>query len=68
MIVKSYEINKINPIDEKFFLFYGKNDGLKNEATIELLRNKEEIFSYDEKEILRSRIYRRRNVKITIEI
>tara|TARA_Y100000816_G_C26099980_1_gene582761 strand:+ start:1727 stop:2722 length:996 start_codon:yes stop_codon:yes gene_type:complete len=52
MIVKSYEINKINPIDEKFFLFYGKNDGLKNEATIELLRNKEEIFSYDEKEIL----------------
>ena len=33
MIIKSFEINKINLNLNKFFLFYGKNDGLKNELT-----------------------------------
>ena len=28
MIIKSYELDKIK-IDLKFFLFYGKNEGLK---------------------------------------
>ena len=30
MIIKSFEINKINLKKNKFFLFYGKNEGLKN--------------------------------------
>ena len=32
MIKKSYEIEKINFKESKFLLFYGKNEGLKNEA------------------------------------
>ena len=52
MIVKSYEINKVKAINKKFFLFYGKNDLLKHEATLELLKTKKDIFTYDEKEVL----------------
>ena len=34
MIIKSYEISKINEQNiTKFLLFYGKNEGLKNEAS-----------------------------------
>ncbi|MDC0924939.1 hypothetical protein OAQ41_02010 [Candidatus Pelagibacter sp.] len=36
MIIKSYEIEKIKTNKDFLFLFYGKNDGLKNEA-IEIL-------------------------------
>ena len=36
MIIKSYEIKKINTIKNCLVLFYGKNDGLKNE-TIKIL-------------------------------
>ena len=32
MIIKSFEINKINIKINQFILFYGKNEGLKNEA------------------------------------
>ena len=32
MIIKSYEINKINFKKNNFFLFYGENEGFKNEA------------------------------------
>ena len=49
MIIKSYEINKINPDLNNFLLFYGKNEGLKNEATKNLLKNKEVITRYEEK-------------------
>ena len=35
MIVKHYELNKIKN-DLKFFLFYGKNEGLKNQYIKEL--------------------------------
>ena len=31
MILKSFEINKINLITNKIILFYGKNEGYKNE-------------------------------------
>ena len=31
MILKSFEINKVNLKIHKFLLFYGKNDGYKNE-------------------------------------
>ena len=52
MIIKSYEINKINLEQKKFVLFYGKNEGLKNDSTNNLLKNKETITKYEEKEIL----------------
>ena len=40
MILKSYEINKINQNINHFILFYGKNEGLKNEALNILVKNK----------------------------
>ncbi len=54
MIVKSYEINKINFAKIRLFLLYGKNEGLKNETTKFLIGDKSEVFTYDEKEILNS--------------
>ena len=52
MILKSYEINKINHNINHLILFYGKNEGLKNEATNLLKREKDNILKYEEKEIL----------------
>ena len=52
MIVKYFEIHKINFKDQKIILFYGKNNGLKNETTNKLVGNKNEVFNYDEKEVL----------------
>jgi DNA polymerase III subunit delta len=52
MILKSYEINKINQNINHLILFYGKNEGLKNEALDVLVKDKSSISSYDEKEIL----------------
>ena len=52
MILKSYEINKINLDNHKIILLYGKNEGHKNES-IKLITNKRvKSISYDEKEIL----------------
>ena len=52
MIFKSHEIRKINLEKNKFVLFYGKNEGLKNESIINLIKNKSEVNNYDEKQIL----------------
>ena len=52
MIIKSYEINKINFDQNKLVLLYGKNEGFKNEATNNLIKNKDEVTKYEEKEIL----------------
>ena len=52
MIIKSYEIKKINLENNHFILFYGKNEGLKNEATNNLIKTKHGITRYEEKEIL----------------
>ena len=52
MILKSYEIKKIDLKKNRFILFYGKNEGYKNEAIKFLIQNKNEILKYDEKEIL----------------
>ena len=53
MIVKSYELNKIKN-NLNFFLFYGKNEGLKNQHIKQLLEknNNSNVIKYDEKEIL----------------
>jgi DNA polymerase III subunit delta len=52
MIIKSFDIKKINLSISQFILFYGKNEGLKKEAISVLVDSKNEISNYDEKEIL----------------
>ena len=52
MIFKSFDINKINKKINQLILFYGKNNGLKNEALNILIKNKKNISNYEEKEIL----------------
>ena len=53
MIVKPYELDKIKN-DLKFFLLYGKNEGLKKHYINQLLENNESnnTIKYEEKEIL----------------
>jgi DNA polymerase-3 subunit delta len=51
MIVKTFELHKINN-NQIFFLLYGKNDGLKVECINEILKkNNGKIYNYDEKQI-----------------
>ena len=52
MIIKSYEINKINLAKISLFLLYGRNERLKDEATKFLTNSKVGIFIYDEREVL----------------
>jgi DNA polymerase-3 subunit delta len=52
VIVKYFETHKINLELNKFILFYGKNDGLKNETINTLTKDKKNISYHDEKEIL----------------
>ena len=53
MIIKSYNADNLK-LNNNFFLFYGKNEGLKKQIINNLLKNKKEISSYDEREILES--------------
>ena len=51
MILKTFEINKLKS-DIKFFLIYGKNEGLKAESIDKILKeNNGKIFYYDENQI-----------------
>ena len=52
MIIKSYDLKKSNLKLNKIFLFYGKNDGLKNQTINILINDKNKIFNYEEKEII----------------
>ncbi len=52
MIYKSFETNKIDLTKDKIILFYGKNDGLKNETIKNLVGNEYNKTQYDEKDIL----------------
>ena len=52
MIVKSYDINKLNLKNFSLFLFYGENQGLKNDALSILIKDENNIQNYEEKEIL----------------
>jgi DNA polymerase-3 subunit delta len=52
MILKSFEIKKINKDINHLLLFYGKNEGLKNESLSILIKDKNKIANYEEKEIL----------------
>ena len=54
MIVRSFELTKLNLNDYNFYLFYGENEGLKDEVFSKLLikYNKENLFSYYEQDVL----------------
>ncbi len=52
MILKFFEAQKINQNINHLFLFYGKNEGLKNETINILNKDKNKISNYEEKEIL----------------
>ena len=52
MILKSYEIDKLNKNKANFYLFYGKNDGLKKELTEYVLKEEKNVENHEEKEIL----------------
>jgi DNA polymerase III subunit delta len=54
MILKSFELSKIKLNNYKFYLFYGDNDGLKEETVKNLFEKnyQDKIHRYEEKEIL----------------
>jgi len=54
MILKSFELNKLKLESHNFYLFYGDNDGLKEEMIKNFFEKKylNKIFRYEEKEIL----------------
>ena len=54
MIVKTFEIKKISLEKVKLFLFYGENEGYKNEIIKEKFEKNypNQIYRYDEKEIM----------------
>ena len=49
MILKSNDINKIDKNTIHLILFYGKNEGLKNEAFNVLIKERNNILNYEEK-------------------
>ena len=57
MIIKSFEINKINLINSPFVLLYGKNESLKEHTITTLIKDQNITQKYDEKEILDSPDY-----------
>tara|TARA_B100000795_G_C22759654_1_gene423035 strand:+ start:513 stop:1508 length:996 start_codon:yes stop_codon:yes gene_type:complete len=54
MISKSFELNKLNLNNQNFYLFFGNNDGLKEEVIKNLFEKNylNNIHRYEEKEIL----------------
>ena len=57
MIVKTFEIEKINRTDSNFHLIYGNNEGIKEDLIRDnyLKSFTGEVLKYDEQEILSSR-------------
>ena len=52
MIIKNFEIKKIDLNKNPFILLYGKNEGLKSQVKQELLKNKTITLNYEEKEVI----------------
>ena len=52
MIIKSFEIDKINLKKNNFILLYGKNEGFKKQVINNFIKNRGEVLSYEEKDIL----------------
>ena len=56
MIIKAYELSKLDFGANKFFLFYGQNEGSKKEEIYRISsKNKTPITNYDEKQILENK-------------
>ena len=56
MIIKYFELNKLDIGKKKFILLHGKNDGLKNEEILKLqAKTKKKIKYYDEKQIIENK-------------
>ena len=56
MILKYFELSKLDYQKQNLILFHGKNDGLKNEEIIKLnLKIKKEKINYEEKQILENK-------------
>ena len=57
MILKAFEIEKIDIKKNVFFLFYGENQGFKNEIINEKFKKNflEKTYSYEENEILNNK-------------
>ncbi len=54
MIIKSFEVEKIDINKTKIILFYGKNEGHKRSSTNILIKKKDQISTYSQDEILSS--------------
>ncbi len=53
MIIKAYELNKINLKKNNIYLLYGENEGLKNKVINDIFKEfLKNNYKYDEKEIL----------------
>ena len=52
MILKSFDINKIDLNIHHLILFYGKNEGFKKETIKILINDKTKVLNYEEKDIL----------------
>tara|TARA_B100001123_G_C15306298_1_gene1022825 strand:- start:1568 stop:2554 length:987 start_codon:yes stop_codon:yes gene_type:complete len=57
MIIKSFELDKINLKKNNIFLLYGENEGFKNEIIKNYFYNKfsKNVYRYEEKEILNNK-------------
>ena len=55
MILKAFEIEKINIYKNNYYLFYGENSGFKKELIEKKFKSEfnENVFNYDENEILK---------------
>ena len=58
MIIKAFEISKINLKENHFFLFYGKNEGHKNQIIKEKFKKafNDNIYHYDENEVIQNQV------------
>ena len=56
MIIKNFELKKINLKDNKYFLLYGNNEGLIEETIKEILKPilSKNIYNYEESDILKN--------------
>ena len=56
MIIKNFELKKINLKDNKYFLLYGNNEGLIEETIEEILKPNlsKNIYNYEESDILKN--------------
>ena len=57
MIIKSFDVNEIRKLKSNFFLFYGENEGHKEEIINDFFIKdfKGEIIKYEEKQILENK-------------